>query len=225
MSGPDHDHHDHHDHDHHHEHGQAHAPPQPDDKVHSYYQILGIALKELLIEKGVVTAADVRRNIEMRDSITPANGAKVVARAWLDPDFRGRLLADGNAAAAELGFDISNTRLVAVENSESEHNVVVCTLCSCYPRDLLGLPPSWYKSRAYRARVVREPRTVLAEFGTDIPDDIALRVHDSTADMRFLVVPRRPPGTDGMSESELAALVTRDAMIGVAVVETPEPRG
>ena len=215
--------HDHHDHDHEHDdHDHPHAPPQPDDKVHSYYQILGIALKELLIEKGVVTAADVRRNIEARDSITPANGAKVVARAWVDPAYRARLFADGNAAAAELGFSIANTKLVAVENTPSEHNVVVCTLCSCYPRDLLGLPPSWYKSRAYRARVVREPRAVLAEFGTNVPDDVALRVHDSTADMRFLVVPRRPEGTDGMSEAALAALVTRDSMIGVAIVDPPK---
>jgi nitrile hydratase len=222
MSGPA-RHHDNHDHDHHdHDDGHAHAPPQPDDKVHSYYQILGIALKELLIEKGVVTAADVRRNIEARDSITPANGAKVVARAWVDPEYRKRLFEDGNAAAAELGFAIANTKLVAVENTEAEHNVVVCTLCSCYPRDLLGLPPSWYKSRAYRARVVREPRAVLAEFGTAIPDDVALRVHDSTADMRFLVVPRRPDGTEGLSEEALAALVTRDSMIGVATVEPPK---
>jgi nitrile hydratase len=213
----------HHEHDHHHDHDHdhPHAPPQPDDKVHSYYQILGIALKELLIEKGVVTADEVRRQIEHRDSITPANGAKVVARAWTDPAFRARLLADGNAAVAELGFQMTTTKLVAVENTPAEHNVVVCTLCSCYPRDLLGLPPSWYKSRAYRARVVREPRAVLAEFGTNLSDDVAVRVHDSTADMRFLVVPRRPAGTDKMSEDELAALVTRDSMIGVALADAP----
>ena len=221
MSEHEHHHHDH-DHDHARDHGHDHAPPQPDDKVHSYYQILGIALKELLIEKGVVTAADVRRNIELRDSITPANGARVVARAWVDPEFRKRLFADGNAAAAELGFEITNTKLVAIENTPDEHNVVVCTLCSCYPRDLLGLPPSWYKSRAYRARIVREPRAVLEEFGTKIPDDVKLRVHDSTADMRFLVVPRRPDGADGLSEDALAALVTRDSMIGVAIIDTPK---
>ncbi len=215
MSTQDHDH-DHHHHDHDHDH--PHSPPQPDDKVHSYYQILGIALKELLIEKGVVTAADVRRNIELRDSITPANGAHVVARAWVDPAFRARLLADGNAAAAELGNAITNTKLVAVENTQDVHNVVVCTLCSCYPRDLLGLPPSWYKSRAYRARVVREPREVLKEFGTELPDSVQVRVHDSTADMRFLVVPQRPAGTDHLSEAELAEIVTRDSMIGVALV-------
>ncbi len=221
MSAHEHDHGHADDHDDHRGHDHN-APPQPDDKVHSYYQILGIALKELLIEKGIVAAADVRRNIEARDAITPANGAQVVARAWVDPAYKARLFADGNAAAAELGFVIANTKLVAVENTSDEHNVVVCTLCSCYPRDLLGLPPSWYKSRAYRARVVREPRAVLEEFGTMIPDDVRLRVHDSTADMRFLVVPRRPVGTEGMSEEALAALVTRDSMIGVAAIDPPK---
>ena len=204
---------------HHHDHDHPHAPPQPDDKVHSYHQILSIALKELLIEKGVITAAEVRQFIEKRDSITPANGAKVVARAWLDPAYRARLLEDGNAAAAELGFPITGTKLVAVENTSDTHNVVVCTLCSCYPRDLLGLPPAWYKSRAYRARVVREPRAVLREFGTELSDDVALRVHDSTADIRFLVVPQRPVGTDALDEDALAALVTRDSMIGVALLD------
>ena len=214
------DHHNHHhDHDHDHDHDHPHAPPQPDDKVHSYHQILSIALKELLIEKGVVTAAQVRQFIEKRDSITPANGAKVVARAWVDPAYRARLFQDGNAAAAELGFPITGTKLVAVENTADTHNVVVCTLCSCYPRDLLGLPPAWYKSRAYRARVVREPRAVLRELGTELSDDVALRVHDSTADIRFLVVPQRPSGTEGLDEGALAALVTRDAMIGVARIE------
>ena len=220
MSGDHHHHHhDHHDHDHDHDHGHHHSPPQPDDKVHSYYQILSIALKELLIEKGVVSADEVRRFIEMRDSITPANGSKVVAKAWVDPAFRQRLFADANAAVAELGFAMTTTKLVAVENTDDTHNVVVCTLCSCYPRDLLGLPPAWYKSRAYRARVVREPRAVLREFGTELTNGIALRVHDSTADIRFLVVPQRPAGTEGMSETELAALVTRDSMIGVSVLD------
>jgi len=214
--GRDHDHHHDHDHDHDHDHGHAHAPPQPDDKVHSYYQILGVALKELLIEKGVVTADEVRAAIEARDMITPANGARVVARAWVDPAFRERLRTNANAAVAEMGFPMNTTQLVALENDERTHHVVVCTLCSCYPRELLGLPPSWYKSRAYRARIVREPRAVLAEFGAQIPDDVELRVHDSTADLRYLVVPRRPAGSEGMDEDALAALVTRDAMIGVA---------
>jgi nitrile hydratase len=208
-------------HSHDHDHDHSHAPPQPDDRVHSYYQILGIALKELLIEKGIVTADEVRRQIEKRDSISPACGAKVVARAWSDGDFRARLLADANAAVAEMGYPMTTTKLIAVENTADTHNVVVCTLCSCYPRDLLGLPPSWYKSRAYRARVVREPRAVLAEFGTNIPDNVAVHVHDSTADMRYLVVPRRPEGTHGMSEDALAALITRDSMIGVSVLGSP----
>lgn len=217
----DHDHEHDHSHDHHHDHGHEHAPPQPDDKVHSYYQILGVALKELLIEKGVVTADEVREAIELRDSITPANGAKVVARAWVDPAYRERLMKDANAATAELGFPMHTTHLVALENTDSVHNVVVCTLCSCYPRELLGLPPSWYKSKAYRARIVREPRAVLEEFGTKVPDNVELRVRDSTADLRYLVVPRRPEGTEGMSEEQLVGLVSRDAMIGVAHVKAP----
>ncbi len=218
MSTGDHDHHhDHHDHDHH---GHDHdAPPQPDDKVHSYYQILGIAVQELLIEKGIVGADEVRRMVERRDSITPANGAKVVARAWTDAAYKQRLLHDANAAVKEFGIDMPTTHLVALENTDSLHNVVVCTLCSCYPRDLLGLPPSWYKSKAYRARIVYEPRAVLSEFGTELADDIEVRVHDSTADIRYLVVPKRPAGTEGMNEAALAALITRDTMIGVAVVE------
>lgn len=216
-----------HDHRHHHndhDHGQDHnhnAPPQPDDKVHSYYQMLGIAMKELLIDKGIVTAEEVRAAIEKRDSITPAGGAKVVARAWTDPAFKKRLLEDGNTAIAELGFQMTTTHLVAVENMPDLHNVIVCTLCSCYPRDLIGLPPSWYKSKEYRARVVREPRAVLAEFGTMLPKGTEIRVHDSTADMRYLVLPMRPAGTDGMSEAQLAELVTRDSMVGVAVAKDP----
>ena len=215
----DHDHHHDHDHDHHHDHD--HAPPQPDDKVHSYYQILGVALKELLIEKGVVTADEVRAAIEARDTITPGNGAKLVARAWVDPAYRERLLTEANAAAAELGHPLPTTHLIALENTEKVHNVVVCTLCSCYPRELLGLPPSWYKSKAYRARIVREPRAVLEEFGLSVPDDVEVRVRDSTADLRYLVVPQRPAGTEGMSEEQLVALITRDAMIGVATVKPP----
>jgi nitrile hydratase len=202
--------------------GHTHAPPQPDDKVHSYYQILGIALKELLIEKEVVTADEVRAAIEARDSIDPARGARIVARAWTDPDYKARLMADANTAAADMGAPAPNTHLVAVENSDKVHNVIVCTLCSCYPRELLGLPPSWYKSREYRARVVREPRAVLKDFGTEIPDDVEIRVHDSTADIRYLVVPQRPEGTGNMSEEQLAELVTRDSMVGVSLVKGPD---
>ncbi|MDP2357716.1 MAG: nitrile hydratase subunit alpha [Beijerinckiaceae bacterium] len=183
--------------------------------------MLGVALKELLIEKGVVSADEVRAAIEARDSITPANGAKVVARAWVDPAYRERLLKDANAAAAELGYPMHTTHLVALENTDTVHNVVVCTLCSCYPRELLGLPPSWYKSKAYRARIVREPRAVLEEFGTPVPENVELRVRDSTADLRYIVVPQRPDGTQGLGEDELAKLVSRDAMIGVARAKPP----
>lgn len=206
------------------DHGHIHresGPPQPDDKVHSYYQILGMALKELLIEKGIVSADEVRETIELRDTITPARGARIVARAWTDPGFKARLLADGNAGAAEMDCPMTYTELVAVENTPEAHNVIVCTLCSCYPRELLGLPPSWYKSREYRARVVREPRAVLKEFGTEIADDVEIRVHDSTADIRYLVIPRQPAGTEAMTADELEALITRDSMVGVAEAKTP----
>ena len=155
------------------------------------------------------------------DRRSPADGAAVVARAWTDPGFRDRLLADGSAAVREMGFDIGALRLIVVENTDEVHNVIVCTLCSCYPRNLLGLPPDWYKARAYRSRVVREPRAVLREFGLALDDAVAVRVHDSTADMRYLVLPRRPAGTSHLGERDLAALVTRDAMIGTALVEPP----
>ena len=171
--------HDHHDHEHDHSHGHAHAPPQPDDKVHSYYQMLGVALKELLVEKGVVSADEVRAAIEKRDQTTPAHGAKVVAKSWVDPLFRIKLLMNANQAVAELGFPMTTTQLVAVENDATVHHVVVCTLCSCYPRELLGLPPAWYKSRAYRARSVSEPRAVLAgEVGPGPLDHDAEAVHE-----------------------------------------------
>jgi nitrile hydratase len=223
----DHHHHDHdHDHDHHdHRHppGQKH-PFQPDvDDTLTYPRRMEIALRELLIEKGILTADEIRAAVEDMDARSPARGSQVVARAWVDPGFKRSLLADANAACQSLGIDlgVSELKLVAVENTPEVHNVVVCTLCSCYPRALLGLPPAWYKSFAYRSRVVNEPRTVLAEFGTLLPDNVAVRVHDSTADLRYLVVPMRPEGTEGMSEPELAALVTRDSMIGVAPARRP----
>jgi nitrile hydratase len=175
------------------------------------------AVRELLIEKGLFTADDVRRQVEFMDGRNAGRGAKMVARAWLDAAYKQRVLADGSGAAQEIGLDVGMLKLVVVENTPSVHNVIVCTLCSCYPRMLLGLPPDWYKSRNYRSRAVREPRAVLAEFGTIIPDDVQIRVHDSTADMRYLVLPRRPEGTDGLSATELEALVTRDSMIGVAL--------
>jgi nitrile hydratase subunit alpha len=201
-------------HRHHHPH-----PRQPDleDQPFDHYQLMAEAIGELLIAKGVFTAEDLRRTIEAIDARTPADGARLVARAWLDPAFKARVLEDVNAAAGELGIDPGAIPIRALENTPRLHNVVVCTLCSCYPRGLLGLPPDWYKARAYRSRTIREPRAVLAEFGTAIADDVKIRVHDSTADLRYLVLPMRPPGTDNMGETQLAALVTRDCMIGTAV--------
>jgi len=198
-------------------HGHAHdaRPDQPDSLT--YYRAMETAVRELLIEKGVLTADDVRRQVEAMDARGPQGGAIMVARAWADTAFKRRMLEDGSAAARELGLQIGPLKLIVVENTPEVHNVVVCTLCSCYPRNVLGLPPDWYKSRSYRSRVVREPRAVLAEFGTVIAPDTQVRVHDSTADMRYLVLPRRPAHTEHLSESELAQLVTRDSMIGVSV--------
>jgi nitrile hydratase len=194
-------------------------PRQPDleDQPYDHYQLMAQAVGELLVEKGVFTADDLRRTIESIDARSPADGARLVARAWLDPAFKARVREDINAATLELGIDAGAVPIRALENTAGLHNVVVCTLCSCYPRGLLGLPPDWYKARAYRSRTVREPRAVLAEFGTSIPDEVEIRVHDSTADLRYLVLPMRPSGTEDMSEEALAALVTRDCLIGTAV--------
>lgn len=186
-----------------------------------YYQTMEIALRELLIEKNIFTADDVRRQIEFMDGRNAGIGARLVARAWCDAQFKVRALANGSDAAKEMGIEVGPTKLIVLENTEKIHNLVVCTLCSCYPRMLLGLPPDWYKSKAYRSRAVREPRAVLAEFGTLIPDFIQVCVHDSTADMRYLVVPRRPAKTDNLTEAQLATLVTRDSMIGVALAQRP----
>ena len=213
-----------HGHEHGHGHGRDHHEPPPDSGdggALSYYQVMEIAVRELLIEKGVFTADDVRAAVEAMDARTPAQGARVVARAWVDPAFKARLLADGTAACRSLGIDLGPMNLLAVENTPDLHNLIVCTLCSCYPRMLLGIPPDWYKSRDYRSRAVREPRDVLAEFGTALPGGVEVRVHDSTADMRYLVLPMRPPGTEGWSEEALAGLVTRDAMIGVTLPRSP----
>jgi nitrile hydratase subunit alpha len=183
----------------------------------SYYQLMEVSLRELLVEKGVLTEAQVQEAVDDMRRRTPERGAKVVARAWLDPAFKQRLLADGPGACESLGIDVPKLRLVVVENTPQVHNAIVCTLCSCYPRMLLGIPPDWYKSRNYRSRMVREPRAVLAEFGLEVAPETQIRVHDSTADMRYLVLPMRPAGTEGWSEERLAAIVTRDSMIGVAV--------
>jgi nitrile hydratase len=190
------------------------AGPGRDDS-RGYYRRMQAAVEELLILKGVVTGADVDRQVAAMASRSPERGARLVAHAWIDPAYKARALADGSAAAGELGLEVGPLRLIVVENTPGVHNVIVCTLCSCYPRMLLGIPPEWYKSRAYRSRAVRDPRAVLAEFGTTIPDGVRIRVHDSTADMRYLVLPMRPAGTDGWSEARLAALVTRDSLIGV----------
>ncbi|MBV8169999.1 MAG: nitrile hydratase subunit alpha [Alphaproteobacteria bacterium] len=221
MSSGDH-HHDHgHGHDHH-DHDHPHPGVRKDhDDTLTHYKAMEIAVRELLIEKGIITNDDVRAAIELIDGRTPELGAKVVARAWTDPAFKARLLDDGSKAVAELGVNVAVMKLLVVENTEKLHNVIVCTLCSCYPRMLLGRPPDWYKSRNYRSRTVNEPRAVLREFGTVLPDDVEVRVHDSTADMRYLVLPRRPAGTEGWDEAKLAALVTRDSMIGVALAQEP----
>lgn len=183
----------------------------------SYFQLMEVSLRELLVEKGIVTDEQVRATLEDMRSRGAERGAQVVARAWTDPAFKARLLADGTQACRDLGLDVPALRLIAVENTADVHNLIVCTLCSCYPRMLLGLPPDWYKSRPYRSRAVREPRSVLAEFGLAIADDVQVRVHDSTADMRYIVLPMRPQGTESWSEERLAQIVTRDCMIGVAV--------
>ncbi|QGX98513.1 nitrile hydratase subunit alpha [Roseovarius faecimaris] len=213
--------HDHHDHDHDHLSPSGHPYRQDNDEPLSYWQCMEIAVRELMIEKGHLTAAEVAAQIDAMDARSPANGAAVVARAWVDPDFKAALLNDASAASREMGFDIGPLNLIAVENTADTHNMIVCTLCSCYPRNLLGMPPDWYKTRAYRSRAVSEPRAVLREFGVDLPEDTTVRVHDSTADMRYIVLPARPPGTDGMSEAELARLVTRDSMIGTGLPLSP----
>lgn len=205
-------------HDHHDHLSPSGHPFRPDnDSPLTYWQQMEIAVRELLIEKGVMTPAEIAAQIDAMDARNPANGAAVVARAWVDLDFRARLLADAAAASREMGFDIGPLNLIAVENTERVHNLIVCTLCSCYPRNLLGLPPDWYKTREYRSRAVREPRTVLREFGVELSDDMQVRVHDSTADMRYIVLPARPAGTADLTEAQLAELVTRDSMIGTGL--------
>jgi nitrile hydratase len=224
----DHDHDDHdHDHDHHHGHDHAHGhrhPPQRDHDADemSPYEVLEETIRTLLIEKGVLTNEEISAQVDFMDSRTPSLGAKVVAHAWVDPEFKKRLLKDTRAALAELGIDIGTlAEFRTVENTPRIHNVVVCTLCSCYPTPVLGPPPVWYKSAPYRSRVVREPRSVLAEFGTTVPDEVEVRVWDSNSEVRYLVLPERPAGTETWSEGELAALVTRNAMIGVERARRP----
>jgi nitrile hydratase len=191
--------------------GHHHAAPP------SAVEQRAAALEELLTEKGIVNTEAIDAVVSLYENdIGPMNGARVVARAWVDPAYRDRLLADGTAAVGELGFAGPEGHIVALANTESVHNVVVCTLCSCYPWPVLGLPPTWYKSAPYRARMVREPRAVLREMGLELAESVEIRVWDSSAEVRYLVVPRRPPDTAGLDEEALAALVTRDSMIGVA---------
>ena len=201
--------------------GGEHAHPirENQDSPLTRWQAMEIAIRELLVERGVLTSRAISGAIERMDARSPADGARVVARAWVDPGFRARLLEDAAEACGELGLELDGLKLIALENTPRLHNVVVCTLCSCYPRALLGLPPDWYKQRAYRSRTVREPRSVLREFGLRVPDGVEVRVHDSTAEMRYLVLPLRPEGTEHWDEERLARIVTRDCMIGVAVPE------
>jgi nitrile hydratase len=205
-----------HAHDHHHPH-----QPDVEDTPPTHHQLMTEAVAGLLVAKGIVGADELRATLEAIDQKRPADGARLVARAWVDAGFRARVLEDVNAAAGELGIDAGHIPIRAVANTAGLHNLVVCTLCSCYPRLLIGLPPDWYKARAYRARAVREPRAVLREFGLELPHDTTVRVHDSTADLRYLVLPERPAGTADWGEEELAALVTRDCMIGTALPQVP----
>ena len=196
-------------------------PKQPDieDGEITELMVMTEAVAELMIEKGYFGADDLRRTLEAIDAKTPAEGARMIAHAWLDADFKTRMLEDVNAAAAEMDIDAGGIPIRAIENTPDVHNAIVCTLCSCYPKYLIGLPPDWYKSRNYRSRMIREPRTVLAEFGTELADGVEVRVHDSTAELRLMIMPMRPKGTEGMDEDALADLITRDCMIGVAVID------
>jgi len=198
--------------DHDHDHSKTFQPDHPEPTTDAAR--VGLALRELLIEAGHYTADEEQVVIAAMQGASPENGAKVVVRAWKDPAYKERLLENGGEALREAGFDIEPYEFTVMENTEHVHNVIVCTLCSCYPRSLLGMSPAWYKSKSYRSRVVREPRKVLAEFGVNLNDDVDVKVHDSTAECRYMVLPQRPAGTDDWSEGELAGLVTRDSLIG-----------
>jgi nitrile hydratase alpha subunit len=198
-----------------HDTSDEHDLPHPKNEL-SYHAKRIYAIRELLLEKQILTREDIQEQIEYQEQRSPANGARLVARAWTDPKFKARLIADPKAACAEMGIDATSlNEFVVLENTEKVRHMVVCTLCSCYPRPILGRPPDWYKSLNYRARAVNDPRGVMREFGLEPGDDVEVRVHDSTADMRYLVLPLRPRDTEKMSEQELAKLVTRDSMIGV----------
>ena len=198
--------------DHDHDHSRTFQADHPEPT--SDAARVGLALRELLIEAGHYTADEEQAVIATMQGASPENGAKIVARAWTDPAYKQRLLENGGGALREVGFDLAPYEFTVMENTDNIHNVIVCTLCSCYPRSLLGMSPAWYKSKSYRSRVVREPRKVLAEFGVDLNDDVGVRVHDSTAELRYMVLPQRPAGTDDWTEDRLASLVTRDSLIG-----------
>ena len=208
-----------------HEHDHEEHPGMAHDEDMGYYARRARAMEALLVEKGICSPDEIQGMVDRVEARSPADGARVVARAWADQAFKDLLLSDPEAALAELGYRLPQTtpKLEVVENTGDVHHLVVCTLCSCYPRNLLGRPPDWYKSLAYRSRAVVDPRGVIREFGLELPVDTEVRVLDSTADLRYLVLPRRPGGTEGMSESELAELVTRDSMIGVNEARAPEP--
>ena len=209
---------DHHDHDHDHDH-----EGMLEDQELSYRAKRSLAIQELLIDKGLMTRESIQHKMDIMASRSPTDGARIIARAWVDPDFKARLVADTRSAVAELGYTLApESELAVMQNTESVHHMVVCTLCSCYPTSLLGAPPDWYKSLSYRSRAVTDARGVMREFGLDLDDNIEVRVVDSTADLRYLVLPLRPEGTKGMSEEELARLVTRDCMIGVTAALTPD---
>jgi nitrile hydratase alpha subunit len=212
-----------HDHDHGHGHDHSHPhrhPPAPDIELSDLAK-RSLAIQELLVEKGIIGQEEIRRRVEEQRG-SPMNGAKVVARAWKDPEFKERLLSDARSAVAEMGFEFpDDTGLVVLENTDERHHLIVCTLCSCYPGALLGPPPDWYKSLPYRSRAVSEPRSVIAEFGLEIGDGREVRVVDSTAELRYMVLPRQPAGADDLTEDELAELVPRDSMIGVAEALAP----
>jgi nitrile hydratase len=215
-----------HDHDHDHEDGHSHSHERDalaieDDAGNLLGQQMVDALQVILVRKGVLSPGEVAMEIQKLESPGTHLGARLIARAWVDEDFKSRLLHNGKSAAAELDIKVGEAQLIVVDNKPEQHHVIVCTLCSCYPRSILGQPPSWYISKAYRARTVREPAKVLSEFGLELPAETSICVHDSTADMRFLVLPIRPAGTDGWTEEQLSGLVTRDSMIGVAQALSP----
>lgn len=211
-----------HAHDHAHAHG-PHPTREDDDLELTPAEAKFLAVKSLLIEKGVVTPAEIQARMAVNQNSGYHHAARMIAKAWTDPAYKARLMDDAKAAAIELGIEVTEARLVALENTPERHNLVVCTLCSCYPRSLLGEPPAWYVSKAYRSRAVREPRKVLREFGLEFPDDVEILVHDSNADLRYVVVPMRPAGSEAMTDSELADLISRDCVVGAALPSDPNP--